>query len=181
MEFFTNAYNFLQNTFGGSIWVLMPIVGFILVVAQWRLFSKAGQPGIQAIIPFWNFVGLMRIVGRPSWHSAFVIAPLLMMISAMMFGGQEIVEVAASGFSDFSNAGAATILFAASAFAFVVFMFRVHIDLCNSFGRNTVVDYVMMFGLNVLYVLYMGLDYEIEYDGPSYGRSQAYSENQAYA
>jgi len=181
MEFFTNIYETMTNTFGGSIWVLLPIVSFILIVAQWRLYSKAGQSGIQSIVPFWNFVGFMKIVGRPIWHSLFIIIPLLGMIGAMAADGGDLMSLASSGFASFAETPVSATVFGISAFAFIVFMVRVHIDLCNSFGRSSVIDYVMMIGLNILYVLYLGLDYEIEYQGPSYGVEAGYQDSNAYA
>lgn len=171
----------MTDTFGGSIWVIIPIVTFILVVAQWRLYAKAGQSGLQSIIPFWNFVGFMKIVGRPTWHSLFIIVPLLGMIAAFIADGSDLVQLAGSGFASFAETTVSSVVFGVSAFAFLVFMFRVHIDLCNSFGRSSMIDYVMMFGLNILYVLYLGLDYEIEYSGPSYGLEAGYQDSNAYA
>ena len=53
-----------------AMMVIVPIYGVILIVlivANWKLFAKAGQPGWASIIPIYNLVILLQIVGRPTW------------------------------------------------------------------------------------------------------------------
>ena len=44
-----------------------------MVAANWKIFSKAGKPGWAAIIPIYNLVVLLEIVGRPTWWIAAII------------------------------------------------------------------------------------------------------------
>ena len=37
------------------------------IAALWRVFVKAGRPGWAAIIPFYNYYVLLKVVGRPGW------------------------------------------------------------------------------------------------------------------
>ncbi|MEC7556985.1 MAG: DUF5684 domain-containing protein, partial [Planctomycetota bacterium] len=56
-----------------AMMVIGPIYGVILIVlivANWKLFAKAGQPGWASIIPIYNLVILLQIVGRPTWWIA---------------------------------------------------------------------------------------------------------------
>jgi len=39
----------------------------LLVVAQWRIFAKAGVPGWACLIPVYNVVKLLHISGRSGW------------------------------------------------------------------------------------------------------------------
>lgn len=40
----------------------------VLVVASlWKLFVKAGKPGWAAIVPIYNYVVMLQIIGRPIW------------------------------------------------------------------------------------------------------------------
>lgn len=51
-----------------STW--MSIAFFVLVVyvvAQWKIYEKAGQPGWAILIPIYNFYILLKIVGKPGW------------------------------------------------------------------------------------------------------------------
>ncbi len=47
---------------------------------------------------------------------------------------------------------------------------KVWIEVCQSFGKRTMTDYIMVVLLNGLYILNMGLSYDIEYYGPVYGK-----------
>lgn len=61
-----NEDNFFN--FWGSDWALFGFVVFIiLLVAGWRIFEKAGKPGWASIIPFYNVIVLLEIVGKPWW------------------------------------------------------------------------------------------------------------------
>ena len=54
--------------FWGSDWGVFGFVVFlILVFAGWRIFEKAGKPGWAVIIPFYNVIVLLEIVGKPWW------------------------------------------------------------------------------------------------------------------
>lgn len=46
------------------------------------------------------------------------------------------------------------------------------IELCQSFGKFSLLDYVMALVFNVFYVLNLGLAYNEEYHGPVYGISK---------
>ncbi|MEK7152507.1 MAG: DUF5684 domain-containing protein [Patescibacteria group bacterium] len=82
------AQNYTYYTFDGntavddgggglSAAVLIPlimagvIVGVVSLVSLWKIFQKAGQPGWAAIVPVYNAVILLQIVGRPLWWIVF--------------------------------------------------------------------------------------------------------------
>jgi len=50
------------------------------------------------------------------------------------------------------------------------FMPKVWIEVCQSFGKRTMTDYIMVVALNGLYILNLGLSYDIEYVGAVYGK-----------
>ena len=54
-----------DGSFFGLIIQLAVIAFFVWVF--WRIFEKAGQPGWAAIIPIYNVIVLLEIVGRPLW------------------------------------------------------------------------------------------------------------------
>jgi hypothetical protein len=51
------------------------IVAIISIIAQWRIFEKAGKPGWAAIIPIYNVIVLLEIVGKPIWWIFLLLIP----------------------------------------------------------------------------------------------------------
>ena len=49
----------------------------LLLAAMWRVFTKAGQPGWASLIPFYNLVVLLNIIGRPVWWILLMFIPLV--------------------------------------------------------------------------------------------------------
>ncbi len=39
----------------------------LLIISLWKVFEKAGKPGWAAIIPIYNVLILLEIVGKPWW------------------------------------------------------------------------------------------------------------------
>ena len=59
----------------------------VMIVAQWKLFSKAGKPGWASLVPVYNTVVLLEIVGRPIWWILLLMipctAPIILVIMAV--------------------------------------------------------------------------------------------------
>jgi hypothetical protein len=49
----------------------------LIVVAGWRMFRKAGQPGWGFIIPFYNTYLMLKIAGRPGWWLVLFFIPFV--------------------------------------------------------------------------------------------------------
>lgn len=47
----------------------------IMIVAQWKMFEKAGEPGWAAIVPIYNAVILLKIAGKPGWWIILMFVP----------------------------------------------------------------------------------------------------------
>ncbi len=60
-----------EQAFFGALFLILvvAVVVFvaIMIASYWRIFTKAGQPGWPAIVPFYNWVVLLRIIRRPVW------------------------------------------------------------------------------------------------------------------
>ncbi|MCK5131378.1 MAG: signal peptidase I [Candidatus Sabulitectum sp.] len=50
-------------------------IAAFLIIAQWKLFVKAGEPGWAAIVPIYNAVVLMKIAGKPEWWVVLMFVP----------------------------------------------------------------------------------------------------------
>ncbi len=73
----------VSNSFGWSWWV--GLVLYILVaVALWKVFQKAGLPGILGIIPIVNVVFLVKIAGMSMWLALLYLIPLVNIVFAII-------------------------------------------------------------------------------------------------
>jgi Na+-translocating ferredoxin:NAD+ oxidoreductase RnfE subunit len=50
-------------------------VAVLMIAAIWKLFSKANEPGWASIIPIYNLVVALRIIGRPWWLVLIMLIP----------------------------------------------------------------------------------------------------------
>ncbi len=49
---------------GGVVGLVFAV---IMIASIWKVFTKAGQPGWAAIVPFYNIFILHKISGKPMW------------------------------------------------------------------------------------------------------------------
>jgi hypothetical protein len=63
---------------GGLIGGLCGLIFAIAIIAGlWRIFEKAGKPGWAAIVPIYNIIVLLEIVGRPLWWIILYLIPFV--------------------------------------------------------------------------------------------------------
>jgi hypothetical protein len=56
------------------------LIALLLIVAMWKVFTKAGQPGWASIIPIYNLYIWCKIVGRPGWWVILMLIPFVNII-----------------------------------------------------------------------------------------------------
>ncbi len=56
------------------------LVALLMIVAMWKIFVKAGQPGWASIIPIYNLYVWCKIVGRPGWWIILMLIPFVNII-----------------------------------------------------------------------------------------------------
>lgn len=77
----TLAQNNAAGAIGGLVILVIYLAIIVLVIAgMWKMFTKAGQPGWGAIIPFYNGYLLLKIVGRPVWWLILFFIPIVSLI-----------------------------------------------------------------------------------------------------
>lgn len=75
---------------GGSIagTVIGALIGLaiviFMVVAMWRVFSKAGQPGWAILVPIYSTIVLLRVAGKPWWWLFLLFIPLVDVVVAIL-------------------------------------------------------------------------------------------------
>lgn len=60
----------------GILVVYLAIVVF-LIASMWKVYTKAGKPGWAAIVPIYNIIVLLEIVGKPTWWIILMLIPLV--------------------------------------------------------------------------------------------------------
>ena len=60
---------------GLIFFVLYMAVIVLIIASMWKLFAKAGKPGWASIIPIYNSIVMLEIVGRPIWWIVLLIIP----------------------------------------------------------------------------------------------------------
>ncbi len=73
---------------GGGVGVI-GILFYLAVVAfylycTWRLFEKAGKPGWAALIPIYNVLVELEIIGRPWWWLLLMLVPVVNIVIGVM-------------------------------------------------------------------------------------------------
>jgi hypothetical protein len=66
----------------GLVIIYVAILGLILA-SMWAIFAKAGKPGWAALIPIYNFIVLLEIVGKPWWWLLLMLIPILNVVFAV--------------------------------------------------------------------------------------------------
>jgi len=57
--------------------IISLLIALLMIVAMWKVFTKAGQPGWASIIPIYNLYIWCKIVGRPWWWILLMLIPFV--------------------------------------------------------------------------------------------------------
>lgn len=74
----------LAVLFSGAMFVFVIAVWVVMIASMWKVFEKAGKPGWAAIIPIYNAIILLEIVGKPIWWFFLFLIPVVNLIIAIM-------------------------------------------------------------------------------------------------
>ncbi|MCB0479936.1 MAG: hypothetical protein KDC83_00830 [Flavobacteriales bacterium] len=136
------------------LWVILALAGAFAILGQWVLYYKCSLPGISCLVPVWNVVVFLKIMGRPSWQIIFLMIPPPIIAYIIYTGDMSMV---------------ANIALISMSVIFLVFTIIVYIELCQCFGKNSISSYISVLLFNGLYVMYLGMSGETEYLGPVHG------------
>src|SRR6266487_4027516 len=62
------------------------LIALLLIVATWKVFTKAGQPSWASIIPIYNLYIWCIFVGRPWWWIFMILISLVLVRVAIILG-----------------------------------------------------------------------------------------------
>ena len=78
----------MENDIGGMFGMVGSLISLaimvVLIAANWKLFTKANQPGWACLIPIYNIYVLTQIIGRPAWWIVLFFIPLVNFIVAVL-------------------------------------------------------------------------------------------------
>lgn len=83
-----------------NVW--LGVIGYILyAITLWKVFAKAGYPGILALIPIVNWVVLVKIAGMSGWAALLYLIPIVNIVFAIVVAFKEGKNFGKSGVFSF--------------------------------------------------------------------------------
>lgn len=77
----------------GYLAVLL-VVYVLVIIAMWKVFTKAGKPGWASLIPVYNMVVMYQIVGLNPWLLLLYLIPFVNWIAALVLSIMQNVKLA---------------------------------------------------------------------------------------
>lgn len=57
--------------------ILSIVATVILIVANWKIFTKAGKPGWAILVPIYNIIVMMQVIKKPLWWIIMLFIPFV--------------------------------------------------------------------------------------------------------
>ena len=105
----------------------------ITVIATWKIFKKAGEPGWKSIIPIYNIYMLYKIVGMKSWFWGLICAGIVYSIILSIDGTANISCMSTQELASFNWNG--HMLSLITTIVYVIFALAVDIYYCIRTSR----------------------------------------------
>lgn len=74
---FNYSYSYSSAQLPGWASALVLIICILLIVAEWKIFTKAGKPGWAVIVPIYNVYTMFEIAGMPGWQFLLLLIPFV--------------------------------------------------------------------------------------------------------
>jgi uncharacterized membrane protein YoaK (UPF0700 family) len=72
-----------MGSISGTVIVIYLAIVVLMIVAMWKVFTKAGEPGWACIIPIYSTIVMLKIVGKPWWWLLLFLIPLVGLVWAV--------------------------------------------------------------------------------------------------
>lgn len=73
----------VAQSLGIGVVIIYLAVIVLIIASMWKIFTKAGKPGWASIIPIYNIIILLEIVGKPAWWIILYFIPLVNIVAAI--------------------------------------------------------------------------------------------------
>jgi len=74
----------MYNSVNPLLVIFWILVTAILIVANWKIFTKAGKPGWAILIPIYNIVVMVQIIKKPLWWVIILFVPIIDAVFAIL-------------------------------------------------------------------------------------------------
>ncbi len=82
--------NQISSQGGGIVATVILLIQLAVLIVtfagMWKVFTKAGEPGWAAIVPFYNFYVLLKIAGKPWWWLLVALTMCLTIVPMIIAG-----------------------------------------------------------------------------------------------
>ena len=68
----------------GIVFFIYSAAIILTIAGIWKMFAKAGKPGWAAIVPIYNIIVLLEIVGKPVWWIILFLIPFVNIIMGII-------------------------------------------------------------------------------------------------
>ena len=76
------------QTFGAIFTIFYLVILVLFFASYWKIFEKAGKPGWAGVVPIYNIIVLLEIVGKPAWWIVLFFIPGVNLIIAIIVSHQ---------------------------------------------------------------------------------------------
>jgi hypothetical protein len=78
-------YNYgYEGGIGVVGWLFYIAVIAFMLVTMWKVYAKADKPGWASLIPFYNILVMLEIVGKPWWYLLLMFVPVVNIVISIM-------------------------------------------------------------------------------------------------
>jgi hypothetical protein len=78
-------YNYgYEGGIGFVGWLFYMAIIVLMLVSMWKVFVKAGKPGWACLIPVYNTLVMLEIVGKPWWYLLLMLIPVVNIVIWIM-------------------------------------------------------------------------------------------------
>lgn len=67
----------MESGLSAGMLVFILAIAIFMIACMWKIYEKAGQPGWAAIVPIYNIIILLKIVGKPWWWLLLMLIPIV--------------------------------------------------------------------------------------------------------
>jgi hypothetical protein len=75
------TYPYQMSSAELGVWLVLTA---LVIAGEWKVFSKAKQPGWAVLVPIYNLYVTMKVVGRPWWWMLLLLIPLVNIVIAIV-------------------------------------------------------------------------------------------------
>ncbi len=66
--------------FGALYFIVWAVISILMIISNWKIFEKAGQPGWGIFIPIYNIYLMFKVAWRPGWWTRWLLFPPVLII-----------------------------------------------------------------------------------------------------